>query len=104
MIIAQQLKNQMVMFKVKLKGVQWFLPSLTANDIENQIEADITSYFTSIKKININVEIEEIEDFRTTLPSIIFNIEMLIIFNQSVDNVEVEIIENYLWNNFVKEF
>lgn len=104
MITTEQLNNQMIALSANLKGVQWFDNSLSSNDIEEQIKADITSYFDFINKVNVSVEIEEIEDERTFESALLFQLEMLLMFNDKIDYDDVLIIENYILKNFIKEF
>jgi len=99
-----QLSNNLVSLSASLKGVKWFNNNLSSEDIEEEIKADIASYFSFIKKVNISIELEEYEDVRSLSICTIFNLEMLLTFKDKVDFDDVVIIENYLMKNFIKEF
>ena len=97
---VQQLTNNLVSFSANLKGVKWFNNNLSGSDIEEEIKADIASYFTFIKKVNISIELEEYQDERSLSPCSIFKLEMLLILNDKVDFDDVLIIEKLLNEKF----
>jgi len=105
MITIEELNTSSVAVTAKLKGLRWGLRKATAKDIEETIYDDITSYFTSINKVLISVEIEEYEDERTLSTCLLFNLHMYISFDENkVDYDDLHVIENYLLKNFIKEF
>ncbi|WP_431137482.1 hypothetical protein [Psychroserpens mesophilus] len=104
MIKVKELNRTMVSISTNLKGVRWYLNDLTDEAIEKQIKGDILTCIDSIKSIKISVDTEEIEDIRTCYPSTIFKCEMLLNFNDKIITEDLDIIDNYLFQNFVKEF
>lgn len=104
MINIEVLNRSSVALSAILKGVKWGKIKASSSDIEEQIYGDITSYFTSINKVNIAVEIEDYEDIRTLSTCSLYEIEMYISFDGAINYDDLNIIENYLILNFVKEF
>ncbi|WP_418513702.1 hypothetical protein [Corallibacter sp.] len=103
MIKATQLTNQLVSISANLKGVKLFNYNLTDKDVEEIIEADITSYFMSINRINLKVKMEDVDDDRTLSQACILQIEMLLSFDIYIDEEDIHIIQNYLNKNFIEE-
>lgn len=103
MITSQKLNKNMVAISGHLKGVKCYKYNYTSKDLEEEIWYDITSYFTSIKKVTISVTTEDVDDERTLQSCAIFNLELLLQFKGDVDWDDVIIIEKYLDNNFVLE-
>ena len=101
MIKTTQLTNQLLSISSKIKGVKLFDYDFTSIDLKEIIKTDIMSYFDNIKRINIDIRMEEIKDARILYPACLLEIEMLLSFDLNIEEGDVEIITKYLQHNFL---
>lgn len=78
---------------------------ITSKEINEIIKDDILSTFTNVDYINLDVDLETVEDKRTTKFCYIFKIEMLLKFKTSNDdNTDIiHLVGDYITKNFLKK-
>lgn len=77
----------------------------TKEELTNNIYSDITSTFSNVNQLILSVDLDAVEDLRTTKWCYIFKIEMCLIFKKdSDDNSDiVYLISDYINKTFLKK-
>ncbi|OAB78772.1 hypothetical protein [Cochleicola gelatinilyticus] len=100
MITIKKLNNLMYDVSIAIFGTKKI--EFENEELAKMIKEDVLSYFWSMDKMNIAIDIEEISDERTNKKVYLLRCEALLVFNDGRDD-DANTIGNYISNSFLNK-